>query len=99
MSLSNHQNKDLDPEDYFQESRMSFGDHIEDLRSHLLRAIYGFMIMLVASFFISPWVLDIIGKPVEKELQAFYDRRADRVAEDVKTGTKWADINKPTEFI
>ena len=31
-----------DPDDMFADTRMSFGEHIEDLRSHLLRAIYGF---------------------------------------------------------
>ncbi len=32
-----------DPDDMFADTRMSFGEHIEDLRTHLLRAIYGFL--------------------------------------------------------
>ena len=34
--------RNIDPDDFFAETRMSFGDHIEDLRTHLWRAIKGF---------------------------------------------------------
>ena len=45
-----------DPEDYFAETRMSFGDHIEELRWHLFRAIIGTGLVLIGVF-----VLDGIG--------------------------------------
>jgi len=48
--MSNGQLKD--PDDFFAETRMSFGDHIEELRTHLWKAIYGFLIALFFSFFI-----------------------------------------------
>jgi sec-independent protein translocase protein TatC len=64
-----------DPDDFFAETRMSFGDHIEELRWHLVRAIAGFLIGLVLSMFIGHWVLAFIAKPVEDQLAAFYDRR------------------------
>src|SRR5260370_31047943 len=38
------------------DARMSFGDHLEDLRTHLWRAIKGFFIIMVGVF-----VLDGIG--------------------------------------
>ena len=31
-------NDPYDPDDMFKDTRMSFGDHIEDLRAHLMRA-------------------------------------------------------------
>jgi len=31
-----------DPDDFFSETRMTFGDHLEDLRRHLWRAVAGF---------------------------------------------------------
>jgi len=34
----------------FADTRMSFGDHIEDLRTHLLRALKGFVIGMVLAF-------------------------------------------------
>jgi Tat protein translocase TatC len=43
-------------EDMFADTRMSFGDHLEDLRTHLWRAIKGFFIIMVGVF-----VLDGIG--------------------------------------
>jgi sec-independent protein translocase protein TatC len=61
-------------EDIFADSRMSFGEHIEDLRSHLLRAIYGFLIALVLGFIAAPYVLQFISRPVEIALGAYWDR-------------------------
>src|SRR6516162_2970683 len=43
-------------EDMFADTRMSFGDHLEDLRIHLWRAIYWFVFMMAGVF-----VLDGIG--------------------------------------
>ena len=37
----------VDPEDMFSDTRMSFGDHLEDLRTHLWRAVKGFFIAMV----------------------------------------------------
>jgi sec-independent protein translocase protein TatC len=63
----------------FSDTRMSFGEHIEDLRTHLIRAIYYFLIALVFSFFIGSYVLDWIKRPVEKQLQEYYRERAEGV--------------------
>jgi len=43
-------------EDMFADTRMSFGDHLEDLRIHLWRALYWFFFMIIGVF-----VLDGIG--------------------------------------
>jgi Tat protein translocase TatC len=43
-------------EDMFADTRMSFGDHLEDLRTHLWRAIKGFLLIIVGVF-----ALDGIG--------------------------------------
>jgi sec-independent protein translocase protein TatC len=64
-----------DPEDYFSNTRMSFGDHIEDLRTHLVRAILGFILGLCVSFAFGSWVLHFITAPVEAQLMEFYNRR------------------------
>ena len=45
----NHPDPTADPEDVFRDTRMSFGEHIEELRSHMLRAIYGFVIGMVVA--------------------------------------------------
>ena len=46
-------------DDPFNDTRMSLGDHIEELRKHLIRALLGFGVALVAGFFLSPMVLAI----------------------------------------
>ncbi|MGE3805960.1 MAG: twin-arginine translocase subunit TatC, partial [Gemmataceae bacterium] len=66
-------------EDMFEETRMTFGEHLEELRTHMLRAIYGFLVALVISFFIGKPVLQLISKPVEDQLIEFYDRRYEEV--------------------
>src|SRR3954467_10280975 len=49
-----------DPDDFFSETRMSFGDHIEELRRYLWKAIAGLGFCLVIGF-----VLDGIGYATE----------------------------------
>jgi sec-independent protein translocase protein TatC len=86
-----------DPDDFFAETRMSFGDHIEDLRQHLWRAIWGFGGALILSFFIGHIVVDWITRPVKSELHAFYRRRQAKVLSEKKDEiTRLA--NKPTPF-
>ena len=72
-----------DPEDMFKDTRMSFGDHIEDLRTHLFRALKGFAIGMIFGFWpLGPYVLDIINAPVVKELNAFKLRKLNRNARE-----------------
>jgi sec-independent protein translocase protein TatC len=65
-----------DPDDLFADTRMTFGEHIEDLRNHLLRAIYGFVAGMVLAFFFAKPILGFIVEPVNRELLYFF------VAED-----------------
>lgn len=69
-----HVDRISEPDDFFAETRMTFGEHIEDLRRHLIRALLGFAIGVVISFFIGKPVLDFIAAPVEQQLGIFYKR-------------------------
>lgn len=81
--MSTRDNSDYS-EDMFADTRMSFGDHIEELRTHLWRAIVGFVVMLFLSFFIGRPLLEaVIIRPVEEQLQEFYDRQYDKQKEQV----------------
>jgi sec-independent protein translocase protein TatC len=82
----------LNEDDLFVESRMPLGDHLEELRFALWRAIVGFGVILVLVF-----VLDLLGtltglpigagkpvltmicQPVEQELASFHARRLERL--------------------
>ena len=87
-------------EDIFEDSRMSFGEHIEDLRTHLLRALFWFVVCLVASFFVGKAVLRFIAKPVEEELakywHKYYEERASDIEKELSEGNKvLAEKNQP----
>jgi sec-independent protein translocase protein TatC len=108
------------PDDIFAETRMSFGDHIEELRKHLLLAVYGLLIVLVGGFALdgigsyleNPAIglgrpmLNVIVKPVESQVRAFYARRNEQAQkkltaenpeaaklEDIKQKLKKADMD------
>src|SRR5262249_42382949 len=66
--------KDKDTEDMFTETRMSFGEHIEELRYYLLRGIVGFVIAVFLSFAIGKEVLyGFFVYPVEQQLGDYYE--------------------------
>src|SRR5262249_17739482 len=72
-----------DPDDLFADTRMSFGEHIDNLRTHLVRALVGFAIAMVLSFGITkPFARVFIIQPVERQLGEYYYRLRDkRIAE------------------
>ena len=85
-----------DPEDIFKDTRMSFGDHLEELRTHLLRAIYGFIAASVLGFFVGKHVLVFIAAPVESQLMAFYEKRLQQVEAEQQSRQELIEANKPT---
>src|SRR5262245_14176352 len=100
----------IDEDDYFKDTRMSFGDHLEVLRLHLWRAIVGLVFCMVIGF-----VLDSIGEatgfnalgigrplmriieaPVKKALEDFYDKRREKFQQEAtQTGTPEATASEP----
>jgi sec-independent protein translocase protein TatC len=87
-----------DPDDFFADTRMSFADHIEDLRVHLWRAIKGFLVAMCFSFFIGRAVVDYITAPVKAQLREFYNRRVAATMEELKTDPGLQKANQPTGF-
>jgi sec-independent protein translocase protein TatC len=89
-----------DPDDMFADTRMSFGDHIEDLRWHMIRALKGLVVGMIVGFWpLGPYVLDIINAPVEQALTESELRKFDREVakkrdELIRTGaTKAGPVN------
>jgi len=85
-----------DPDDYFQETRMSFGTTFEDLRKHLWRAVYGFLAAMVLSLPLGKYVLDGITAPVKQQLDRYYDRRMAKVLHEKKD--QWIASIRATPF-
>jgi sec-independent protein translocase protein TatC len=91
--------RDVDPDDFFSETRMSFGDHLEDLRLHLWRAVKGFFFACVLGFIIGKDVLVFIAHPVEVELEAFHKRRVEAEKKKLEDGDeRLTEINKPSAW-
>jgi sec-independent protein translocase protein TatC len=85
-------------DDLFDATRMSLGDHIEELRKHMLRALLGFGVALVAGFFLSPSVLLFIAAPVDQALAKFHERRVERLKERLRDGDpQLGDANQPRD--
>lgn len=77
------------PDDIFDSTRMSFGDHIEELRTRMIRAIYGLLVCLVIGFVLDGIgtavgnrnigvgypMIEIITEPVKTQVRDFYYRR------------------------
>ena len=78
------------PDDLFAHTRMSFGDHLDELRTRMWNAVKALLVCLVLGFVLDGigstmgWkhfglgkpVLDLIKAPVEEQMDAFYDERA-----------------------
>jgi sec-independent protein translocase protein TatC len=76
-------------EDFFRDTRMSFGDHLEELRTRMWRALKGLGLCLFIGFILDgigdrlglPWLgigkpmLKLITEPVEEQVKQFYHER------------------------
>jgi sec-independent protein translocase protein TatC len=85
-------------EDLFADTRMSFGEHLEDLRSHMISALKGLVFCVMIGFVLDgiglslgwPWLgigrpmVDVIKAPVEQQLTEFHNRRIAEFKERAK---------------
>jgi len=90
--------KRYDDEDFFADTRMSFGDHLEELRSALLRAFYGFLVGLFLSFFVGHYVVAFIAAPVEEALIRYYNERAKNFLAELERDPNVA-LNEPVPML
>jgi sec-independent protein translocase protein TatC len=86
--------QEYDEDDMFKDTRMSFGDHLEELRTHLWRAIWGLLFCMFVGFAldqIGDWLnrpyigigkpfMEIIKAPVKEALDEFYKTRMARLS-------------------
>src|SRR5579871_2949175 len=101
----------LDEDDFFKDSRMSFGDHLEVLRRHLWRAIAGLAFCLCIGFVLDaigdaldvPWLgvgkplMAVIRAPVQEALTGFYNKRIKNFEEKKnEAGTLESQIGEPS---
>lgn len=67
--------KPIDPDEFFQHTRMSLGDHLEELSGALWRSIYGLGFALIFGFIFAKSALEFVARPVEGSLEKFHEER------------------------
>ncbi len=96
MAKADKSQRDEYPDDIFKDTRMSFGDHIEELRVRMFRALKWLLFFLVFGFALdavgeavgNPKIgvgkpmLKIITDPVEEQVRDFYNRRIEKLAKE-----------------
>ncbi len=78
-------------QDLFTETTMTFGEHLEELRVCLWKAIVGLVICTIGGLFIGDYVVEIIEYPLTKALKVYYQSAAEKeysawAEEQVKAG-------------
>ncbi|MDO4571596.1 MAG: twin-arginine translocase subunit TatC [Planctomycetia bacterium] len=63
-------------DDYFESSTMSFGEHLEELRTCLIRSIVGLVIGFLVGLLIGGNVVEIIQMPLKGALIKYYQGRS-----------------------
>ena len=64
-------------EDLFEESRMSFGEHLEELRQVLVRSLYGVAIACVLGFYLANSVVQFLQRPLTDAIADFKIKQAE----------------------
>lgn len=66
-------------EDLFRESTMTFGEHLEELRGCLFRALMGLLVGFLIGLFVGDQVVNWIQLPLRRALIRYYSTQADRI--------------------
>jgi sec-independent protein translocase protein TatC len=80
-------------DDLFRESTMTFGEHLEELRTCLFKALLGLVVGFLIGLAVGGWVVKFIQDPLSKALGAYYqveskdllDREIERAKESGQT--------------
>ncbi len=71
----------------FQESSMSFGDHLEELRGCLFRCILGIVVCFIIGLFFGAQVMNIVQQPLTRSLTRYLDKQNQaKIAKMVEQG-------------
>src|SRR4029079_5408785 len=68
--------KKLPTADLFENSTMTFGEHLEELRVCLFRSVVGIALGCLIGFFVANWVVRFFQSPLERAMERYYIRKA-----------------------
>jgi sec-independent protein translocase protein TatC len=63
-------------DDYFKSSTMSFGQHLDELRTSLIKALWGLAVAMLFGFLAAPLVVRFFKAPIERALYNYYREKA-----------------------
>jgi len=74
--------------DLFDDTTMSFGEHLEVLRRHLWKAIIGLVVCVIAALFFGNYVVALVRSPIDAALQ----QHGIEAPEDVGSFDLWKNL-------
>ena len=75
--------------DLFDDSTMTFGEHLEELRTRLIKALYGVAVGAAVGFFIGGWVIEKIKQPLVGTLEKYEYLEQAQAAGKIKAEGPW----------
>src|SRR6056297_4309294 len=84
--------------DLFDDSTMSFGDHLEALRIHLFKSVIGLVISVCVMLFFADYMIHIIRRPIDKALRSHHTQLAEDSEQLDKSLMDWVDEIWSGEF-
>lgn len=69
--------KKIDEDDLFQHTAMTFGEHLEELRAALFKAVLSIGIGFAIGLWFAPKIVQLIQSPLENALDEFYREEAE----------------------
>lgn len=106
--VARNRKRDEYPDDIFADTRMTFGEHIEELRTRMIRAIMWLLLFLILGFILDAVgeavgnesigigrpMLKVICDPVESQVRDFYNRRIEKAASNKLDGQPGVDAEE-----
>jgi sec-independent protein translocase protein TatC len=83
----------LHEDDLFRHSSMSFGEHLEELRSRLFRAALWLLFGVIIGFIVGQPVVLLIQAPMERALKDFYENKS-RAELEARNGAELAPCDQ-----
>jgi sec-independent protein translocase protein TatC len=80
-------------DEIFKDSVMTFGEHLNELRGALWRAILGMAVGVLVGFFVANWIVKFIASPLESALKKYYLE----LAEEHLPGATKDELKRVTE--
>src|SRR5688572_10468280 len=74
--------------DLFDDTTMSFGEHLEVLRKHLIRALLGLVVAVVFTLMIGDTIIAIVRSPIDRALERYGIQAENDIVEGV-SGWGW----------